>query len=42
MERNKWKMFRERLDKKDRKEFDKMFLIHGCTIRRVVMLADLY
>jgi hypothetical protein len=25
MERNKWKSFRERLDKKDRKEFDKMF-----------------
>ena len=25
MERSKWKIFRERLDKKDRKEFDKMF-----------------
>jgi len=25
IERNKWKMFRQRLDKKDRKEFDKMF-----------------
>jgi len=25
IERNKWKLFRERLDKKDRKEFDKMF-----------------
>jgi len=25
MERSKWKLFRERLDKKDRKEFDKMF-----------------
>jgi len=24
-ERNKWKIFRQRLDKKDRKEFDKMF-----------------
>ena len=24
MERSKWKSFRERLDKKDRKEFDKM------------------
>ncbi|MDW0207842.1 MAG: hypothetical protein QOA28_09810 [Nitrososphaeraceae archaeon] len=25
MERNKWKIFRQRLDKEDRKEFDKMF-----------------
>jgi hypothetical protein len=25
MERSKWKIFRRRLDKKDRKEFDKMF-----------------
>jgi len=25
MERSKWKIFREGLDKKDRKEFDKMF-----------------
>jgi len=25
IERSKWKGFRERLDKKDRKEFDKMF-----------------
>lgn len=25
MERNKWKTFRQRLDKEDRKEFDKMF-----------------
>ena len=25
MERNKWKIFRQSLDKKDRKEFDKMF-----------------
>jgi hypothetical protein len=25
MERSKWKIFRQRLDKKDRKEFDKMF-----------------
>ena len=25
MERSKWKLFRQRLDKKDRKEFDKMF-----------------
>jgi hypothetical protein len=25
MERNKWKAFRQRLDKNDRKEFDKMF-----------------
>ena len=25
MERNKWKIFRQRLDKKDRKEFDQMF-----------------
>ena len=25
MERGKWKIFRQRLDKKDRKEFDKMF-----------------
>jgi hypothetical protein len=25
IERNKWKIFRERLDRKDRKEFDKMF-----------------
>ena len=25
MERNKWKTFRQRLDKKDRKIFDKMF-----------------
>lgn len=25
IERNKWKLFRQRLDKKDRKEFDKMF-----------------
>lgn len=25
IERTKWKEFRERLDKKDRKEFDKMF-----------------
>jgi hypothetical protein len=25
MERSKWKVFRQRLDKKDRKEFDKMF-----------------
>ena len=25
VERNKWKIFRQRLDKKDRKEFDEMF-----------------
>ena len=25
MERNKWKIFRQRLDKKDRKIFDEMF-----------------
>ncbi len=25
MERNKWKIFRQRLDKKDRKIFDQMF-----------------
>jgi hypothetical protein len=25
IERNKWKSFRQKLDKKDRKEFDKMF-----------------
>lgn len=25
MERSKWKIFRQRLDKEDRKEFDKMF-----------------
>ena len=25
MERNNWRTFRERLDKEDRKEFDKMF-----------------
>ena len=25
IERNKWKIFRQRLGKKDRKEFDKMF-----------------
>ena len=25
IERNKWKIFRQSLDKKDRKEFDKMF-----------------
>ena len=25
IERSKWKIFREKLDKKDRKEFDKMF-----------------
>ncbi|MDW0212115.1 MAG: hypothetical protein QOA12_09145 [Nitrososphaeraceae archaeon] len=25
MERNKWKIFRQRLDNEDRKEFDKMF-----------------
>jgi hypothetical protein len=25
MERSKWKIFRQRLDKKDRKEFDRMF-----------------
>ncbi|MDW0252835.1 MAG: hypothetical protein QOA13_01875 [Nitrososphaeraceae archaeon] len=25
MERNKWKTFRQSLDKEDRKEFDKMF-----------------
>jgi hypothetical protein len=25
MERSKWKIFMQRLDKKDRKEFDKMF-----------------
>ncbi|HXV88048.1 MAG TPA: hypothetical protein VD710_03025 [Nitrososphaeraceae archaeon] len=25
MERNKWKIFRQGLDKKDRKEFDQMF-----------------
>jgi hypothetical protein len=25
MERSKWKVFRQSLDKKDRKEFDKMF-----------------
>ena len=25
IERNKWKTFRQRLDKEDRKEFDKMF-----------------
>ncbi|MDW0232209.1 MAG: hypothetical protein QOA17_10440 [Nitrososphaeraceae archaeon] len=25
MGRNKWKTFRQRLDKEDRKEFDKMF-----------------
>jgi hypothetical protein len=25
MERNKWKIFKQRLDKEDRKEFDKMF-----------------
>ena len=25
MESNKWKTFRQRLDKEDRKEFDKMF-----------------
>jgi hypothetical protein len=25
MERSKWKLFKERLEKKDRKEFDKMF-----------------
>ena len=25
MKRSKWKLFRQRLDKKDRKEFDEMF-----------------
>ena len=25
IERNKWKIFRQKLDKNDRKEFDKMF-----------------
>jgi hypothetical protein len=42
IERNKWKIFSQRLDKKDRKEFDKMFPTHDFTIQRVAMLADLY
>ena len=32
---------RQRLGKKDKKEFDKMFTIHDCTIQRVAMLAEL-
>jgi hypothetical protein len=40
-ERNKWKLFREGLDKKDRKEFDKCFPIQDCIIVRVAMRADL-
>jgi hypothetical protein len=41
MERSKWKIFRQRLDKKDRKIFDEMFS-YSRLCRRVVTLADLY
>jgi hypothetical protein len=41
MERSKWKIFRQRFGKEDRKEFDKCFPIHDCTIQRVARLAEL-
>ena len=42
VESSKWKIFRQRLDKKDRKIFDKMFSYSRLYNSGAAMLADLY